>query len=145
MIDVDERALSRLVLRYAQAVDRLDIDAIIALMTSEATISTHHGDADNEAVSSMIGHEEIRTGMARLERYVTTFHLVGNQLFEIDGDDATGETYCTAHHVQQRDGVLHDMTMYIRYSDRFARAEDGWLFAQRKLCLDFSTDRETGR
>jgi hypothetical protein len=142
--DVDERALSRLVLRYAQAVDRSDIDAIVALMTSGATISTHRGDSDSDPVSSMTGHAEIRTAMARLERYVTTFHLVGNQLFEIDGDDATGETYCTAHHVQQRDDVLHDMTMYIRYRDRFVRAEHGWLFAQRRLCVDFSTDRETG-
>jgi hypothetical protein len=142
MSNDDQSELSRLVMRYAQAVDRLDLDAIIALMAPHATIATHRG--EGEPAGSMAGHGQIRAGMARLERYVATFHMVGNHLFDIDGDSATGETYCTAHHVERRDGVLRDVTMYIRYHDRFVRDAGRWLFSQRKLWIDFSTDHPTG-
>ncbi len=141
----DDRALTELVYRYAQAVDRLDLDALVALFLPDATISIHGGDPDAPPVRQpMSGHDQIRERVAALERYEVTFHHVGSHLFDIAGDTATGETYCVAHHVSTVDGERRDRVMFIRYHDRFVRADDGWRFEERRLALDLTTDQPVG-
>ena len=39
-------------------------------------------------------------GFSRLDRYEHTFHQIGQQTVVLDGDRASGETYCLAHHVE---------------------------------------------
>jgi hypothetical protein len=48
----------------------------------------------------------------------------------LDGDGATGESYCIAHHLYEVHGQRTLMLAFIRYLDQFARQSDGsWLFA----------------
>ena len=68
-----------------------------------------------------------------------TTHRVHQQLVSVDGDRATGETYCTADHLLKReDNVL---VWVIRYQDEWRREPEGWRFTRRKLIVDWTETR----
>ena len=134
----DRLELRQLAYRYARAADRRDYEAFREVFTSDGRVAGVPGDAfPGEPTFEMVGHEDICKGMRGLDRYDKTFHFVGNQLIDLDGDAATGETYCVAHHLYEQDGVRMNYTMFIRYQDRYRRTERGWRLAERLLNLDF--------
>jgi hypothetical protein len=56
----------------------------------------------------------------------------------VNGDTADGETYCVAMHMLPRDeGPRRRMDMGIRYQDNFVRQNGQWLFARRRLIVDW--------
>ena len=68
--------------------------------------------------------------------------MLGQQTVDLDGDRATGECYCLAHHVEVADdGSRSVMIMHIRYQDRYARTADGWKFEHRTLMVDWRETR----
>ena len=135
----DRRELYDLALKYARAADRRDYKLFESIFTPDIRIARYSGpDADSgELVFEMKGLETTLKGMARLESYEVTTHLVANQLAQIDGDRASGETYCLAHHISTRDGVRQNYTMAIRYQDRFVRQDGAWKFEERVLLVDW--------
>ncbi len=127
----DERILLNLAVRYAQAVDRRDADALISLFTADGVIE--------RPGAAWQGHEQLRAIVARLtERYASTFHTVRNQLATIEGDSAQAETYSVAMHMMPRaTGPQTRMDMGIRYQDSFVRENGTWLFSRRELIVDW--------
>ena len=124
-LTVAERlALTDLVGRYASLVDARDLQALGTLFTADAVLVTTGGERR--------GRDEILDAMRGLERYDTTFHLVGQTRHWRDGDATLGEAACIAHHWRLREGVGRDHIMFIRYHDTFAR-EGAWRFARREL------------
>jgi hypothetical protein len=84
---------------------------------------------------------EVERGMELLRQYERTFHMVGNQLGAWGGDGVwSGETYCIASHVYQRDGAEWKLDMAIRYQDRIVRHDGGLRFASRELRLAWVQD-----
>ncbi len=131
-------ALRQLAMRYAQAADSRDYEAFRELFVEKGAIHIHHGDpASTEPEYSLDGLETIVSSMKGLEEYEKTQHHVTNQLVEVDGDHATGQTYCTAHHIYRVDGAPWNLTMAIRYSDRFVRKDGRWYFEERRLGVDW--------
>ena len=141
--DADRREFRELAYRYARSADRRRYDDFLEITTPDAIIAVHYGDpAEVEASHSMQGHAQIPKAMSGLEMYSKTMHVVANQLVELDGADrASGETYCVAHHLYEEGGVVIDHTMYIRYQDKFERRNGRWLFSERRLAVDFTSDR----
>jgi hypothetical protein len=88
------------------------------------------------AVEGWADHD-VQARSRGFEAYEKTQHLVANQLVEIDGDRASGETYCTAHHIYRVDGAPMNLTMFIRYQDRWLREGGRWWFEQRRLFVDW--------
>jgi hypothetical protein len=68
-------------------------------------------------------------------------HLIGNHLAQPDGgDDATGTTYCIAHHLRED---RTNLVMMVRYLDRYRRATDGdWLIADRRVEVLWTETRQ---
>jgi SnoaL-like protein len=60
----------------------------------------------------------------------------------LDGDRATGHTYCLAHHVYSEDGERKLMVAALRYRDAFVKHSGTWLFSERRLILDWAEVRE---
>lgn len=68
-----------------------------------------------------------------------TLHRVHQQMVHIEGDRATGETYCTADHLlKDQDAIL---VWAIRYQDEWRREASGWRFTRRRLILDWTETR----
>ena len=71
-----------------------------------------------------------------------TTHFNGQSTVVIDGDRAAGESYCLAHHlVVGEDGERTMMVAALRYLDEFVKQDGVWLFAERRLKVDWAETR----
>jgi hypothetical protein len=87
------------------------------------------------------GREALTPVFADLNQYEATTHFNGQSTVTIDGDRAAGESYTIAHHLFRQDERRMIMVASLRYLDTFARLDGRWLFAERKLILDWSETR----
>jgi hypothetical protein len=77
-----------------------------------------------------------------LNRYDATTHFVGQStIFTLTADLSTGEAYTLAHHITIEQGNRRLMVASLRYNDTFAKIDGAWLFAERKLYVDWMEDR----
>ncbi len=137
----DRLAIRDLVDGYARAVDQPDGQAAAALFTPDGVLRIFERGTP-APVREREGREQIASAMEGLRRYDTTLHVVANHYADIDGDTATGETYCLAHHVRDVEGQGDmDFVMAIRYLDRFRRTDEGWRIERRELQVEFTEDR----
>ncbi|MCU1504784.1 MAG: hypothetical protein JWM12_4138 [Ilumatobacteraceae bacterium] len=137
----DILALRELALSYARHADRREPELLAALFEPDGELRmVRRGDPGPPAVSR--GHRHIASLVARLRSFETTFHLVANHTIDIDGDDATGEVYCQAHHLTVAGDERTDHVMYIRYHDRYRRHGAGWSFVERELHVDWTDTHE---
>ena len=88
----------------------------------------------------MRGYEALDQGLRALEQYDHTLHCVHNSYFELDGDRATGEVYCVANHIRDKDGVPFKLDMGIRYQDTYERTPAGWRIQVRIFTLIWEQD-----
>jgi hypothetical protein len=51
------------------------------------------------------------------------------------------EAYCLAHHVTVDGGRRHLMLASLRYLDTFVKIDGAWLFAERRLYVDWLDER----
>jgi ketosteroid isomerase-like protein len=129
--------------RYAVAVDARDAAALAALFTSDAEFVQPPALTRGETVVT-VGAEAITAailgGTAHLH---STHHAVHQQVVDADGDSATGQVYCLAHHLyRSRGGELRDNAIAIRYQDTYRAVNGRWAIARRELVVDFADDRE---
>ena len=88
------------------------------------------------------GRESLAPVFDDLNQYVATMHFNGQSTVSLDGDQATGESYCLAHHLKVgEDGQRTLMVASIRYLDEFARRDGQWLFAERRLMVNWIDTR----
>jgi ketosteroid isomerase-like protein len=129
---IDEAEIKALALGYAQAADRRDAAALMALFSDDGTIG-----GLGVAVRGM---DQIAKIPSRLtQRFDQTYHTVFNHLITVSGDAAEGEVYSTAHHLKrQDDGRTSDYIMVITYRDRYVRQAAGWRFAHRQLEMQWT-------
>ena len=123
----DERELRNLAYRYARMIDRRDWNAIPNVFTPTASLSGPG--------YAMTGHQELTAGLQGIEIYSATLHCVHNQISHVEGDAGTGELYCVANHLHEKEGIPFKLDMGIRYEDRYERGPDGWRIAERLLHL----------
>lgn len=137
----DDRAqLRELVDAYARCADRVDNEGLAALFTPDGVLRICER-GNPEPVRQRFGRAEISEAIKGLTRYEVTMHLVGNHYSEIDGDSATGETYCRASHITVHDdGSRTNHVMNIRYLDQFVRLPEGWRIATRELQVEWTED-----
>ena len=136
----DRVALRDLVEAYARCADRIDGEGLAALFMPEGVLRIVRRGVE-ETPAERVGREEIATAISRLDRYVATFHFVGNHYVTVDGDEGTGEAYCVAHHLLGESGSQIDHVMMIRYQDQYRRQPDGWKLAVRELRVDWTEER----
>ena len=129
---LDERAINRLVLDYAQAVDRLDEALLRKVFASDAVLE---GPGWRFA-----GIEQICSIPPIMkDSFVSSWHATHQQTIHLDGDRATGETYCTGRHLQKGGYAENQVvTMIIRYQDEFMRTAAGWRIARRREIVDWT-------
>jgi hypothetical protein len=128
--------LRRLVEQYARGADRRDPELYAGAFTDDAVLFTNRGEVK--------GRDALLAVPPRLGRYKATMHLVGNHYVWFDDasdDRATGETYCVARHMYERDGIERVYVMMIRYEDEYTRVDGVWKIALRRLDLLWDEDR----
>ena len=76
-----------------------------------------------------------------LNRYQAHEHFNGQSTIALDGDRATGESYCIAHHLFTEDGERKLMLAYLRYRDTFVKRDGAWLFARAQPLRRLDRDK----
>jgi ketosteroid isomerase-like protein len=137
----DHLAIRELVDAYAHCADRRDGEGQMALFTEDTRFLVFM-DAKASAPSQTITRRaDLKPVFDDLRQYETTTHFNGQSTVALNGDAATGESYCLAHHVQVRDGRRSLMVASIRYLDSFTKQGGRWLFAERRLMVDWIETR----
>ena len=98
-----------------------------------------------EPTQELSGREALTPVFDDLNRYEATTHFNGQSTVALNGDRATGEGYCLAHHLFTEGGERKLMVAALRYLDTFVKSDGTWLFAERKLYVDWTETRSSHR
>jgi uncharacterized protein (TIGR02246 family) len=138
----DRVAIRELVDAYAQCADRRDAEGQKSLFTEDTHFVVHMDGQGSEPTQVLDGREALAPVFEDLNRYTTTMHFNGQSTIALDGDRATGESHCMAHHLSvSADGQRTLMIAAIRYDDVFVKQQGAWLFAERRLMVDWIETR----
>jgi hypothetical protein len=142
--EVDDRlAIRELVDAYAHCADRRDAEGQKALFTEDTHFLVYMEGEGSEPTQELNGREALTPVFDDLNRYDATTHFNGQSSIALDGDRATGESYCLAHHLYTESGERKLMVASLRYLDTFVKAEGAWLFGERKLYVDWTEVRSS--
>jgi ketosteroid isomerase-like protein len=138
----DRLAIRELVEAYAHCADRRDAKAQMALFTADARFLVYMNAKDPKPSQELHSRDALAPVFAGLSQYAATIHFVGQStIFSLNGDRATGEAYCIAHHLTVDGEKRRLMVAYLRYLDTFAKIDGAWLFAERLLYVDWLEER----
>jgi ketosteroid isomerase-like protein len=134
-------AIRELVDAYAHCADRRDANGQKSLFTEDTHFVVYMDGQGSEPTQVLDGREALTPVFDDLNRYQVTMHFNGQSTIALDGDRATGESYCIAHHLFTDDGERKLMVAWLRYGDKFVKLDDTWLFAERNLYVDWTETR----
>jgi hypothetical protein len=132
--DAVERACEKLSIAFANAIDRNDYDAVIALFASDGIL-----DRWGNAIQ---GHAALRQWLDSRPRDMTTRHVCTNIMIDrVARGEARGTTYFTFYSGPgDPDGnvlPLEGPAMVGEYHDRFVLTENGWRLGERVVAPKF--------
>jgi hypothetical protein len=138
----DRLAIRELIEAYAYRADRRDAKGQIALFTADTHFVVYMNAKDPKPSQELHSREALVAVFAELNQYAATMHFVGQStIFSLNGDRATGEAYCIAHHLTMDGEKRRMMVAYLRYLDTFVKLDGAWLFAERLLYVDWLEER----
>ena len=138
----DRLAIRELVEAYAHCADRRDAKGQMSLFTADTHFVVYMNAKDSTPLQELHLREALAPVFADLHKYDATTHFVGQStIFTLTGDRATGEAYCLAHHVTVDGGKRRLMLASLRYLDTFVKMDGAWLFAERRLYVDWMEER----
>jgi hypothetical protein len=138
----DRLAIRELVEAYAHRADRRDAKGQMSLFTTDTHFVVYMNAKDPKPSQELHSREALTPVFADLNQYDATTHFVGQStIFTLMGDQATGETYCLAHHVTVNGERRRLMIASLRYRDTFVKIDGAWLFAERLLYVDWLEER----
>ena len=140
----DRLAIRELVDAYAYCADRRDATGQMALFTEDTDFLVYMDGHDGSPTQHLRGPAALAPVFDELNTYVTTMHFNGQSTAVLDGDHASGVTYCLAHHVKMEGSARSLMVAAIRYLDSFVKQDGAWFFSQRKLMVDWTEARPLG-
>jgi hypothetical protein len=138
----DRLAIRELIDAYAHCADRRDAKGQMALFTADTHFVVYMNAKDPTPSMELHSREALAPVFADLNKYEATTHFVGQStIFTLTGDRGTGETYCLAHHVTLDGGKRRLMIASLRYLDTLVKMDGVWLFAERRLYVDWMEER----
>ena len=138
----DRLAIRELVEAYAHCADRRDAKGQMALFTTDTHFVVYMNAKEPRPSQELHSREALAPVFADLNQYVATTHFVGQStVFTLNGERATGEAYCIAHHLTVDGEKRRMMVAYLRYRDTFAKIDGAWFFAERLLYVDWLEER----
>ncbi len=138
----DRLAIRELIDAYARCADRRDAKGQMALFTGDTRFLVFMDATAAEPTQELHGRESLAPVFDDLNQYVATMHFNGQSTILLDGDRANGESYCLAHHLKVgQDGQRTMMIASIRYLDELVKQDGQWLFAERRLMVNWTETR----
>jgi ketosteroid isomerase-like protein len=138
----DRLAIRELVEAYAHCADRRDAKGQMALFTEDTHFVVYMNAKDPKPSQELHSRAALTPVFDDLNKYAATMHFVGQStILTLSGDRATGEAYTLAHHLTVAGAKRSLMIAALRYADTFVKQDGAWLFAERKLYVDWIEER----
>jgi ketosteroid isomerase-like protein len=139
----DRLAIRELVEAYAHCADRRDAKGQMSLFTEDTHFVVYMNAKDPTPSQELRSREDLAPVFADLNQYAATMHFLGQTtILTLTRDRGTGETYCVPHHLTIDGKNRRLMIAALRYMDTFVKTDGEWLFAERKLYVDWLEQRE---
>lgn len=110
---------------YASFIDKRRFQALREIISPDFTQHSEYWQCE--------GADQFLKQLEQLQQYDATFHFVGNQLGEWQGETYQGETYCIASHFSKKEQQAYKMDMGIIYQDFIARYEGRYCYRSRNV------------
>ena len=123
----DRLEIQQVMTDYAHAVDTRDFEALDRIFTPDAFI-------DYTAMGGIQGdYPTVKAWLPQaLQHFPGYMHFIGNTLFELNGDEASGKIACfNPMVVPTADGGTETMFLGLWYVDRYRRTAQGWRIVER--------------
>jgi hypothetical protein len=134
----DRLAIRELVEAYAHCADRRDAKGQMALFTPDTHFVVYMNAKDPTPSQELDSREALAPVFADLNQYAATMHFLGQTtILRLTRDRGTGETYCMPHHLTIDGENRRLMVAALRYMDTFVKMDGEWLFAERRLYVDW--------
>ena len=128
----DILAIKKLVDTFSTLADVKDVESQMDLFTDDAEVISKSG---GQTFTSR-GKEEIGQAFADyLALFDIVYHLNGQQTVEINGDEATGTSYCFV--VLIGNGIKNQSG--VRYKDTYVKKDGKWLIKRRESDFTFTS------
>lgn len=139
--DIENRlALKALVDEFSNLADTKDIKNQVLLFNENAVVETV---MNGQVVGSMTGRKQIGEVFGSfLAGFETVYHLNGQQTLNIDGNNATGISYCQVMLVGTENGKKMKTSMYVFYNDEYVLENGKWLIAKRRSNFSLQDKKE---
>ena len=130
-----KQALYELSCQYMRGLDRTDPALLRSVFFDDAYceygfINGGPDDFVEYAITALQGHEMNQ-------------HMIGNALFDIEGDEAFGEVYFNAYHKIKGVAGFEDIIIAVRYLVRYEKRAGQWKMAYRSERVDWSRTQPT--
>jgi SnoaL-like protein len=139
----DRIAIKELIDNYGYYADRREADKQAGLFSEKGLLENYVTEPSDTSkpVSFFRGRKALEDAFQTLKQFQQTFHFNGQATIKIYGDSATGIVYCLAHHILMENGKRMLLVMGIHYYDTYTFQNNEWLFADRKLIIDWRDKR----
>jgi hypothetical protein len=132
---LDRQAITERIYRYCRAVDRLDVPLGHSIFHEDAI-------ADYGAMYTGPGRGVIDFICESHLKLTHHSHQVTNITIALEGDRAGSEAYAMVNTRAQRGERTMQMTMWVRYIDRWSKRGGVWAIDKRFMAMDFDEVRE---
>jgi hypothetical protein len=126
----DRIALKEIVDRFSTLADVKNVQQQLLLFTEDAVVETFR---NGQPAGVLKGREAIGNAFSSfLNLFETVYHINGQQTVSINGNTASGTSYCMVTLIGTENGKKMKTTFGIYYKDEFVRRGKQWLISKRQ-------------
>jgi hypothetical protein len=125
----DRAAIKAVVDTFSNLADKNAFSTLVLLLTEDAEVDFYMGEA---LVGSWKGRAQFEQALLSFSgSFEATYHVNGQQVIEVEGDNASSQLYCLAIQIAAAEGKKTLTTNGVTYRDTYVRQADGWKIAKR--------------
>jgi ketosteroid isomerase-like protein len=104
--------------------DQKNFNALVQLFTEDIIF---RGLENGKHISDMRGKDEIQKAFDSFaNQFLVLYHMNGEKLFDIDGDHATGTTYCQVTLRFEKEQEIYQTQQAICYQNQYLKVNEIW-------------------
>ena len=142
--DIEDRiALKELVDNFSILADKKDVKTQVLLFTPDAVLETV---VNGASAGTMTGRQALEQAFGTfLANFEIVYHFDGQQTVTLNGDKASGISYCMVTLIGTEKDKKMKTTFGIHYKDEFVRQNGKWLIARRTSVFDWQDKQSLGQ
>ncbi len=139
----DRVALKSLVDTFSVLADQKETDQQRLLFTENAVVESV---VNGQPGSTLTGRKQIGDAFgAYLKLFEVVYHINGQQTVTLNGDKASGISYCAVTLIGMENGKKMKTSMGVYYQDEYVRQNSHWLIAKRRSNFAWREKEEVGQ